>query len=697
MHCDFCHLPMPTPRPSEGTVGPIYCCYGCRFAAEVTRSRGEAGQVNWMLARLGIAVFLSMAVMMLAMYQYRQQLATEAGPSELARELGGLFQYAALLFATPVFVLLGVPIFQAAIQQARGGVLSTDALVVVGVGAAFVYSYIATLSGHGESYYETACVVLVFMTLGRWLEARGKLSAAEAVLSLERLLPDRVRIERDGRPLEVGPAEIVTGDLLQLSAGDRVPADGVIVQGCASVDEQLVTGESTPVVRDTGETVRAGTLDVDGALTVRATATGSASTLGRLIELLEKARNSRSDYQRLTERMATWFIPLTVLLALVGAVIGFRRGGASDAIMTTLSVLLIACPCALGIATPTAIWVALGRAARRQILIRDGQTIEILARVRTIYFDKTGTLTTGTPRVAEFISAESGGQMDRAVLSHTASTAGGSGHALARSLVRYISDRGVDAEAAHEVRSIAGRGLIARMNGSEIALGSAALMQERAMALNVSLTNALRRTLAEARPVACIGWEGQVRGVFSFDESLRENAEAVLQELKAAGVHTAVLTGDHAARGAALAGQLGTKVTAELLPQDKVRHIKASRRSQGAVAMVGDGLNDAPALSAADVGIAMGCGADLTRESARVCLAGNDLASIPWLLRLARRTVWTIKVNLFWAFAYNIVGIALALMGRLSPIFAAAVMVVSSLFVVGNSLRLGRVAIDRRS
>lgn len=685
---------MPLPRGGAAAASgaepaePLYCCYGCRFAAEVTSARGEKGRLTWMLGRLSVAGFLTMAVMMLAMYQYRQQIAGPDAQSELSRQLGGVMQYAALVFSAPVFVLLGIPIFRAAADQARAGILSTDALVVVGVGAAFVYSYLATLRGTGDTYYETACVILVFITLGRWLEARGKLRASEAVRALERLLPDEVAVERDGAPLRVKPADVRPGDLLSVSAGDRIAADGVILRGRAHVDEQLVTGESTPVVREIGDSVRAGTLSTDGALVIRATDTGAASTLGRLIELLEQARNSRSNYQRLADRIATWFIPVTIILALVGAGLGLRRGGAADAIMTALAVLLIACPCALGIATPTAVWVALGRAAARHILIRDGHTLERLARVRTVFFDKTGTLTTGDPRVQAFVAA--GGAREGEVLESAACAASGSTHALSRAVALYARQRNISPSPALESRVIAGRGVVALQSGGEVALGSAALMRERGFDLSGPVAEALARACSEARPVACVGWGGRACGLFAFDESLREDAVAALGALARRGVRVAVLTGDHAARGRSLAAQLNTEVAAELLPQDKLRRIEDARRAGGAVAMVGDGLNDAPALAAADVGIAMGCGADLTRESAAVCLAGNELAAVPWLLDLARRTVRTIKVNLFWAFAYNIIGIGLALTGRLSPIVAAAIMVVSSLLVVGNSLRLNR-------
>lgn len=695
MNCDFCHLPIPRAAESSPSQGPLYCCYGCRFAADVTNARGEEGQVNWMLARLGIAIFLTMSVMMLSMFAYRQQAAGGVSDSQVGAQLGGLLQYANLLFATPVFILLGVPIFQAAMQQMRSGVVSTDALVVVGVGAAFVYSYVSTLRGVGHSYYETACAVLVFMTLGRWLEARGRLRASDAVRSLERLLPDEVRVMRRGESMTLKPEAIESGDVLYVAAGDRIAVDGEILSGRAHVDEQIVSGESTPVLMDVGDIVRAGTLDVDGGLQVRATEVGTASTLGRLIELLETARRSRSGYQRLADRIATVFIPLTVVLAMTGAVMGYQRGGADDAILTALAVLLIACPCALGIATPTAIWVALGRAASRQVLVRDGQSLETLAGVRAVFFDKTGTLTSGAPTVAEVLAAQGSGLSHDELLAPAAALARTSRHALCRALALEAGSSGCCPADAAESQTLAGRGVVGVVGNSRVTLGSPVLMRDEGLTLDAQLEAAVAKAHQDARTVACIGWDGRVQGVFTFDEMLRPDAADVLRRLRRSHNAVAVLTGDHAARGHAIAAAVGVPVHAELQPQDKLRMVNEARQRFGPVAMVGDGLNDAPALAAADVGIAMGCGADLTRESAAICLTGNDLMSIDWLIRLSQRTVRTIKVNLFWAFAYNLVGIGLAMAGMLSPIFAAGAMVASSLLVVANSLRLN--SFDDRS
>jgi heavy metal translocating P-type ATPase len=663
---------------------------GCRLAADITHARGEAGQINWMLTRMGLAVFLSMSVMMFSMYLYRQQVVDSPDTSQLAVQLAGLMRYLCLIFATPVLFLLGGPIIHNAMQQGRRGVWSTDALIVLGVAASFVYSYVATLRGRGDTYYETGCVILVFVTLGRWLEARGRLKASAALASLETLFPETVSVVRDGKQTQVACRDVRPGDRMFFAAGDRIAADGVIESGRAGIDEQILSGESTPVVKEPGDLVRAGTLNLDGALEVRATSVGAASTLGRLVALLEDARRSKCRYERLTERVASAFIPLTVLLAIAAAVLGMQRAGPAEAILSALAVLLIACPCALGLATPLAVWIALGRAASRHVLLRDGDALEALARIRAVCFDKTGTLTTGQPRVAQFhLSAMEAHHAER-VLSVATGVARTSRHALSKAIDAYAHDTGIRPSQVSRSTTHPGRGIESTVDGLTAYLGNATLMREQRLVFDAATADALRQLEQSALGVVAVGWAGHVRALFGCAESLRPDARSAVETLRNAKLHVAVLTGDHAARGQALAKQLPAEVVSELMPEAKLEQVRLIAARHGKLAMVGDGLNDAPVLAAADVGIAMGCGADIARETAGVCLLGDDIAAVPWLIRLARRTLSTIRVNLFWAFTYNIIGIGLAMTGRLSPVFAAAAMLVSSLFVVSNSMRLTR-------
>ncbi len=701
--CDYCHLPMPRAsrrKRDKASAGPHaeppYCCYGCSLAARITQARGEKGAASWMLARLGVSVFLSMGVMVFSLALYSPDVygIGLADASPLARSLTGLLRYLLLILATPVFLLLGVPVLNNASRQMRSGVVSTDALVVLGVAAAFVYSYISTMTDQGKVYYETACMILVFITLGRYLEANGKLQASQAVESLERLIPDEVTIRRGGVELTVARGDVRVGDVLVVVAGGRVAVDGMIVAGRANVDEKILTGESRPVVRGPGDAVHAGTVNLDGALTVRATGVGSDSALGRLMAQLDKAKHSKGRFERLADRVATFFVPIVVALAGLGAILGFRRGSGDEALMTALAVLLISCPCALGIATSMAIWVSLGRAATLGILFRNGETLEALARVGAVAFDKTGTLTTGEPTVASFVAHLEGhvgtDTPDEHVIALAAGLGGGSTHALAQSIVTYAGSRRITPEPVRDVRTLPGRGLIGTIDGATVRLGSVAMMEEAGVGLNGEMSKELDRIAAADQGIVCVGVGDRLSGVFAFSETLRIEARAALTELQRQGCAVAVLTGDHARRGEAIADMLSVETLAELTPQQKVNHIERLHREVAAVAMVGDGLNDAPALAAADVGIAMGCGADVTRESADICLLGDDLATLPIAFQLARRTVRTIKINLFWAFLYNSIGVGLALSGRLNPTFAAAAMVLSSLFVVTNSLRLNR-------
>lgn len=642
-----------------------------------------------MLTRLGFAGFLSMAVMMFSIFLYGREIyEKDATSPPLSAHLAEFFRYSSLLCATPVLFLLGIPILQNAAAQWRRRIISTDALVVLGVASAFAYSYVTTLRDNGNTYFETACMILMLVTLGRWFEAVGKLHATERVKSLESLLPDDVRVQRADGEAIIRREQLVVNDLVLLRAGERIPVDGTIETGRANVDEQLVTGESMPVVRRKGDTVQAGTMNLDGDLAVRARAVGGETTLARLTALLEASRASKGRYERMADRVATIFLPVTIVLATIAAVLGFNRAGVDEAIMSALSVLLIACPCGLGIATPMAVWVALGRGASFGVLFRSGESIEQLARVQALFFDKTGTLTTGRPRVASFTPISDSANAD--ALAGAAALAASSTHAASRGILEYVGSHRVNSPAPTDTRTIPGRGITGMRFDSRILLGNVAMMQETGLDFTDTLRHAVDAAMDAGRGVVCIGWEGMVRGVFSLDEDLRPAAKVAIQSLREMGCRISVLTGDHARRGEMIARRLDVETHAELRPEDKVHCIQAERAKGRYTAFVGDGLNDAPAMAAADVGIAMGCGADVTREAASICLLGDDHATLAPVLALARKTVRTIRVNLFWAFFYNAFGLALAVSGRLSPVVAAVAMVASSLFVVGNSLRLNQ-------
>lgn len=689
--CAYCGLPVSARRVAPTPDARVFCCYGCQLAAEITGASGEAGQANWILVRLGTGIALSMAVMMFSLPNYGVDVYHVADASTaFAGQWTSLLRYLSLLLSLPVFFLLGWPIFANSIESARRGVLTTDALIVVGVAASLVYSYVRTITESGGVYFETACMILVLVTLGRYLEAIAKLKATSAIRSLDALLPDEVEVTRQGVRSRLPLREVMVGDLVHVSAGQAMAVDGTIEHGRAHVDESAVTGESAPVVKEIGDRVRAGTINLDGALTIRAQAVGHDNAIGRIVSLLEQARNHKGRYGRLADRITTVFVPLVSVLAVATTTWRFSRGAGGEAVMTGLAVLLISCPCALGIATPLATWTALGRAARKGVLFKDVDAIERLARIRAVSFDKTGTLTTGSPRVTSFTGSSHDGKSESDWIILAAGLGRESNHALSRAIVAYGSQLGLQPMRVSAVQTIAGRGVVGRINGAEVRLGSPRMFEEQNANIPAFLQRSVDLAMERAAGIACIGWGRETVGVFEFSEELRPEARSCIDELRNLRIEVEILTGDHAPRAQALAESLGVSVSAQLMPNEKHDYVQQWRRRVGPVAMVGDGLNDAPALAGADVGLALGCGADVSREAADVCLVGNDLRLVPFAVKLARATIRTIRVNLFWAFIYNIIGIPLAIAGKLNPSLAAIAMVLSSLLVVANSTRLGR-------
>jgi heavy metal translocating P-type ATPase len=691
--CAHCKLPLARSpwsraRPDEDGL-PRYCCFGCKFAAAIVHERGEAGATQWMLTRLGLAIFFTMNVMAftMALWTYDVYQADPSGLTPLHASLESFFRYLVMLMALPVALLLGWPLLDAALQALRRGVYSTDLLLSAGVAAAFVYSMVSVLRGRGPVYFEVGCVVLVMVTLGRWLEASGKLKANDALDRLARLLPPQVRRLRGDVEEPAALDAIARGDRLRVLAGERFPADGRLDRGRALVDEQVLTGESRSVLKQPGDRVLGGTLNLDGDLVLVVTAAGAEGTLARLISLVRQARAARGPYERLADRVSAAVFPALAAIALITFVGHAWTGGIERGLMQALAVVLIACPCALGLATPLAVSTALGRAAGAQVLLRSAESFERLATLRAIRFDKTGTLTTGTPRVSHFFSAD--GSAD--VLHHAAVLAAASSHPLSRVIVDFARDRAAR-EAVSEVQAIAGLGVVGKVGDPPVRtfLGSRRLMDELGLRIGSELQAHIASAESQGRSYALVGWEGHSRGLFVFEEELRADAVAALARCQALGLDLGVLTGDHAARGQALAAELGLAVEAGLLPAEKAAALGRVRAEIGPVAMVGDGINDAPALAASDLGVALGCGTDLARDSAAVCLLGDDLARLPWVIALARRTVGIIRGNLAWAFGYNSIGVLAAALGWLSPALAALLMVGSSLFVITNSLRLRR-------
>jgi heavy metal translocating P-type ATPase len=695
--CDYCKLPLPESWWGSSTAATVadralYCCLGCRVAAAIVDEKGADGLSRTMLARLGLSVFFTMNVIAFTMALWTTEVyGTAEPPSTLAPVLHGLFRYLALLFSVPVLLLLGMPLFEHAWTGLRRGVLSTDWLLASGVAAAFAFSFLSVFRGEGAVYFEVGCVILVMTTLGRWLEATSKLKASAAIDALAKLLPDHVRLIRGGKEVIVRREDIQIGDRLRVLPGERIPADGSVVRNRASVDEQVLTGESRPTLKEEGDRILGGTLNLDGDLTIQVGEIGEKGTLARVVELVKLARESKGRYQRLADRAARRFVPVVSAVAILAVAVHWASGSLERGLWSGLAVTLIACPCALGLAAPLAVWSALGNAAREAVLFRSGEALERLAEIAAVRFDKTGTLTTGSAKVADFVVEDT--DEFETTLARAARLSAAAPHAMARGIVEFASARQVaQGPDSADIRIIPGMGVLSRpaTASSAIVLGSSRFLRQQRLCVGPRLSAANGDAESRGLPVSLIGWEGVARGLFVFDEVWRPGAVDVIQWLTRAGLHVAVLTGDHAARGTAIARQLGVAVESELMPAQKVEAIDRAHSTVGPVAMVGDGINDAPALSASDVGIALGCGTDLSRDSASVCLLGDDLSRIPWTIELARRTRRVIRWNLIWAFGYNSVGVACAALGWLNPAFAAFLMVASGTLVTVNSLRLGR-------
>jgi len=600
-----------------------------------------------------------------------------------------------LALATPVQFWLGARFYRAGWKAAKAGAGNMDLLVALGTSAGYglsVYQLIAH-AGHGgmpHLYFEASAVVITLVLLGKWLEARAKRQTTEAIRALNALRPDTARVRRDGREADVPLAQVRRGDVVVVRPGERMPVDGVVMEGASQVDESLITGESLPVAKHEGDRVTGGSVNAEGLLVVQTTAVGAETTLARIVRLVESAQAGKAPIQRLVDKVSEVFVPVVIGIALLTLLAWGTLGGDWQvAILNAVAVLVIACPCALGLATPTAIMAGTGVAARHGILIKDAQALEIAHRARRVAFDKTGTLTEGQPRL---VAAESA-QGDRAtLLAASASLQAGSEHPLARAVVEAASAEGIAFERASDVRAIAGRGVAARLGGRELRLGSSRLMGELKVE-TAPLAARAAQLQAEGRTVSWVAdltAGPQLLGLLAFGDTLKPSAASAIAALHAQGVRTLLLTGDNAGSATSVARQLGLdEFRAEVLPEDKARII-TELRQQEPVAMVGDGINDAPALAAADVGIAMSTGTDVAMHAAGITLMRGDPALVADAIDISRRTYAKIRQNLFWAFVYNVVGIPLAALGLLSPVIAGAAMAFSSFSVVTNALTLRR-------
>ncbi|MWV48984.1 heavy metal translocating P-type ATPase [Rathayibacter sp. VKM Ac-2803] len=612
------------------------------------------------------------------------------------------WQWLCLTLAAPVAVWGARPFHRNAWRAARHGSTTMDTLISLGVAAAFLWSLYALFlgdagrtgmsmpfellgsrSGHDEIYLEVAAAVPVLVLAGRYLEARSKRDAGAALRALLRLgAKDAARLTADGVEERVPAAYLAVGDLLRVRPGEVVAADGTVLEGASAVDASLLTGESVPVEVGPGSSVTGGVLNAHGVLTVRVERIGSETTLARMGRLVSQAQAGKARVQRLADRVSSVFVPVVVVLAL-GTLAGWLLSGAdlAAAVSPAVAVLVVACPCALGLATPTAVLVGTGRGSQLGILIRGPEVLESSRRVDTVVFDKTGTLTTGAFELDPGVDDEA--------LLMLAAVERGSEHPLAAAIVRGAEARGLDVPEATGFRSSTGFGVRAKVGGRLVVAGRLRWLEEQWGYASGPLSAEADRAFESGGTVVGVGWEGELRGIAVLRDQPRPDASTTVTALRRRGLRVLVLTGDDSRAAASVASAVGIdEVIAEVLPEGKLAVIEGLRAEGRSVAFVGDGVNDAAALAAADVGIAMGAGSDAAIEASDITLVGDELSRVPDALRLGRRTLGVIRGNLFWAFAYNVAAIPLAMAGLLGPLVAGAAMAFSSVFVVLNSLRL---------
>jgi Cu+-exporting ATPase len=614
-----------------------------------------------------------------------------------------------LALATPVTLWAGWPFFVRMAASFRSGHLNMFSLIGIGTGVAWLYSLVAVLvpgafpasfRGHDGQigrYFESSAVIVTLVLLGQVLELRARARTGGAIRRLLALAPMSARrLEADGREADVPLDAVRAGDRLRVRPGERVPVDGVVLEGTSSVDESMISGEPTPVEKAAGARVTGATLNGVGGFVMRAEKVGRDTLLARIVQLVAEAQRSRAPIQRLADRVAAWFVPAVVAAAALAFAAWATLGPQprlAHALVAAVSVLIIACPCALGLATPMSVMVGVGRGAAAGVLLKDAAALEALARVDTLVLDKTGTLTEGRPRLVSIVDAAGGDGSE--ALRLAASLERGSEHPLAAAVLEGADARSLALSPAQGFRALAGRGLSGTVDGHAALLGSRLLLEESGVDAS-PLAAAAEREAAEGRSLLFLAVDGRARAVLSVADTLRSTAADAVRELRAQGLRVVMLTGDNEAAARAVARRLGIEqVLADVAPERKAEVVRTLQREGRTVAMAGDGINDAPALASAQVGIAMGTGTDVAIQSAGVTLVGADLWGIVRARRLSRATLANIRQNLFWAFAYNALGIPLAagvlypwLGWLLSPMVAAAAMSLSSLTVISNALRL---------
>jgi heavy metal translocating P-type ATPase len=624
-----------------------------------------------------------------------------------SQPLVDFFQVMMLITSLPVLILLGLPILRAGLVSLVRGQPNIHTLITIGTFSAFGLSVRNLIVGHGGLYFDTATMLIFLVSIGRWLEMQAHKSSNKAVTKLLDQIPDMAIVVTSDGDKEVNVADLKPGQRIRVRPGEKFPVDGLIAIGEGDVDESLLTGEPRPVTHRNGDAVQAGTLSLDGSFEIIATAVGDSTTAGQIGRLLHDALWNRSPLERLADKLSAWMTPITLTLATIAYLIWESRAGVEEGLLVALSVMLIACPCALGLATPLTLWLSLGRAAESGVIMRSTSALERLAKVERMFFDKTGTLTKLPMKVREIApssptlllmgegsrnphlpSGEELGVREASFLQIVASIENESEHPLAKAIVEYAKAEQVAFIKPETFKAIPGMGVIGKLRITNyelsVVIGNERLLANENLEISANIKQRAESMREAGQVVVFAGWGGQVQGIVGLGETVREEARDVIHQLQSRGLGLSVLTGDEERAGKRWEEALGIAVKAGLSPDAKMSHLTEN------TAMIGDGINDGPALAASTVGLAMNHGTDVARTAADVVLMRDDLRVVPWLFDLSKQTMQRVKQNLGWAFIYNIIGVGLAMAGLMKPVLAALAMVMSSIFVTANAMRMNK-------
>ncbi len=674
-------------------------------ARDLERERRER-ELGSMKKRLVVASVFAAPELYIAMSHMFPALALPLPAFMDPHRFPFVFAVVQLILTLPV-VICGGRFYTRGVKTLLKGAPNMDSLVAIGTGSAFIYSLYATAMTFPDKhayvmslYYESAAVVVTLVMLGKYLEAVSRGKTSESIKKLMQLRPASATIEKDGSELEIPVDEVSVGDLVVVRPGSVFPVDGVVAEGVSTADESMLTGESLPVEKQSGDLVTGGSINGEGLVKFRATRVGDDTALSKIIKLVEDAQSKKAPIAKLADVVSGYFVPTVLAVAVLSAAGWALSGKGADFVLTTfVSVLVIACPCALGLATPTAIMVGTGKGAELGILIKGGEALETAHRVSAVVLDKTGTITLGKPQLTEIVSYGDISEEDALML--CASAERGSEHPIARAITEGAEARGISLASPESFRAVPGLGIDALVSGRRVLAGNLKLMQENGVDTGISAEDAARLS-SSGRTLMYLALDGRLSALMAAADTVRPTSRDAVARLKKLGVEIYMITGDNKRTAEAIASDVGIEnVLSEVLPGEKAAEVRRLQERGLKVAMVGDGINDAPALAAADVGIAIGTGTDVAVESADIVLMRGDLADVAAAISLSRATIKNIKQNLFWAFIYNTVGIPFAagivyLLGgpMLSPVFAGAAMAFSSVSVVGNALRLRRFKIN---